>query len=376
VEWLGNDNCSFQQARYLCNGSRHQSGPNGCCSGRLTPRAVADSLSPLAAEILQVAQQRSQDPRENDLLPMWVTPRSAARIRSIQGAIHTVLSDVPDAPPLFSKPELIDNMPLLACFYYSALFATTRDMLRAFRPTNPTWLKKPKTPRHRIAPTWDKISQRFISRVNYLAERLSITQDHTKQTHVSIRTACATRLAFEPGAFGACITSPPYATRIDYVKSVLPELAILGASNNDVMDLRRVSTGSPVVRGATSNFRILRSSSGRSLLRNIKSHPSKGSKRYYFPWMLNYLTSLQAGLLEISRVVIKGGPICIVVQDSHYKQLHVDLQSIVIDTMESDDRILVERKDYETKRHFARLNPRARLHLSSRLNYESLLLFR
>ncbi len=343
---------------------------------RLTPQSLIDSLTPLGAEILEAARRRDEVPLSEDMLSVWIRPGGVARLRSVQSAIHSVLIDMPERPSPFTIAAFADSLPLLACFYYSALFATTRDLVGRFRATNPTWLRAPETSAHRIAATWKTIRERFLDRVAYLSERLSIGEEASPPVPVSIRTASAAALSFASGSFGASVTSPPYATRIDYVQSVLPELAVLGATSTDVESLRRLSTGSPVVKGVTKHTGALRSRYGCRVLRSIRSHASKGSKAYYFPWMSNYLKSLQGGLLETDRVVAANGPICIIVQDSHYKRIHIDLQRIVTEIMASSKRRLVARQDFEVQHHMARRNPRARQHLATRCNLESLLVFR
>ncbi len=160
------------------------------------------------------------------------------------------------------------------------------------------------------------------------------------------------------------------------MKSVLPELAVLGATEADVRRLRQVSMGSPVVKGVVTDTAKLDTRYGRSVLRRIASHPSKGSRRYYFPWMSNYFKGLQRGLHEAARVVASDGAICVVVQDSHYKEFHIDLQKVVVETMASVGRSLKCRQNYEVRHHRAHMNPRARVHLDSRQNSESLLVFK
>jgi len=92
--------------------------------------------------------------------------------------------------------------------------------------------------------------------------------------------------------------------------------------------------------------------------------------------MTNYLLSLQAGLSEIARTVTENSPICVVVQDSHYKEVHVDLQLIVSEIFESRDRPLSKRYDYPATALLSKMNPRARVHLPTRTNTETLLVFR
>ena len=344
---------------------------------RLTPRSVTDSLLPLGREILDAADRDLAGPVEDDLLEAWMHRKAARRLRTVQRSIHSILSDAPVGLLGAEGVELADRLPVLACFYYSALFAATRDLLSRFRASNPTWVRLPENSKHRISPSSTTMSAHFLRRVSFLSDRLCWGEDAAPdQPGADIRTGSATDLPIASATYDACVTSPPYATRIDYVKNTLPELAVLGATATEVEDLRRTSTGSPVISGVAKDTSALRSHHACSVLRHIEGHPSKGSSRYYLPWMSNYFRGLQRGLLELDRVVILGGPICLVVQDSYYKEHHVDLQRIVVETMDSLDRQVVHRRDYEAVHHRARMNPRARRYVPNRRGCESLLVFR
>ena len=149
-------------------------------------------------------------------------------------------------------PARADSLPLRTCFFYCALFATVRDLLERFQSTNPMWLKPPKSYCQRIATTWSALSEGFCERVRYLADRL-VLDCQQAAGHSSFHTASATHLPFPKAAFDAALTSPPYATRIDYVQGTRPELAVLGASEDFMTNLRKYTTGTPVVTGVTDD---------------------------------------------------------------------------------------------------------------------------
>lgn len=342
---------------------------------RLTPRSVSESLVPLGMEILTTATQRATELTREDLLRVWMRPDAVHRVRTIQNSIHVVLADTEQLRNASTITARAETLPILACFYYAALFAAIRDLLMRFRASNPTWLLEPTSTRHRIVPNWDTICQCFVDRIEYLRKRLFLGKSTPQEVLPNVRTGSATKLPFTEGSFEAIIGSPPYATRIDYVRSVLPELAVLGASRDDIATLRRTSTGTPVVSGTLVEYGSIRSETGLKLLEKIRSHASKGSENYYYPWMANYLGSLQTGLGGLLRVISTNGQICMVVQDSHYKEIHVDLQQIVTDMMVAGGKRLKKRIDYDVKHHKARMNPRARRHLLDRKNTESLLVF-
>lgn len=339
---------------------------------RLTPRATAGSLLPIARTMMSIAELQKPPVRAADPLTTWLRSPAASHLRSIQAAIHTTVSELPAAAYELDPTELSAQLPLVACFYYTGLFATTRDLLRRFRASNPTWLMAPASHRNRLNPAWPDIRAAFLDRVAYFSQRLVTTPSSMP---ADIRTVSATALPWDDKSYDAAVTSPPYATRIDYVKSTLPELAILGASLDELRRLRRLSTGSPVIDRLQALACDPRSTYALDLLEAIRTHSSKGSRSYYYPWMQRYIVSLQAGLVETARVVVDKGTIAIVVQDSYYKEVPVDLQRIVIDVFVAEGRKLIDRHDFAVRHHRVQMNPRAQRHLATRNNAESLLVF-
>ncbi len=343
---------------------------------RQTPRTIADSLRPIALEVCQAGLRTTPPGRSGDPLAKWMRRPALNEVRKLQHGLHVVLTDSPELQlELAHHPDrssaLLGTLP---AFYYAALFATVRDLLSVFRASNPTWLRDPATHRHRITPTAERIHEAFLDRVSYLANRLTLA-DEASSGKAELRTATILDLD-EPDAYDGCLTSPPYATRVDYVRSSLAELSVLGLGEEQIADLRRRTTGTPTVRGrdADSGGELL-SDTGEHLVRAIARHPSHGSSNYYAPWMRNYLADLERSLDRISSSVVADGPIGIVVQDSHYKEIRVDLQGIITETMESLGRPNRCREDFRVRHSLARLNPAARQHLANRNNSESLLIF-
>lgn len=343
---------------------------------RLTPLSTRDSLLPLGTRILEAARGLGSGPNTGDLLERWMRADAVGRVRAIQDAIHVVLTITDRRTGHGSISAEADSLPLLASFFYSALFATVRDLLRRFRTTNPMWLKSPNSCQHRIATAWGTLSEVFLERVQHLRDRLSVDCELASNDAL-FQTASATCLPFATGLYSAVLTSPPYATRLDYVRGTLPELAVLGADDAFVSALRKVTTGSPVLTGGRVNeTRPLASEYGLSILEQIEIHPSKGSREYYFPWMHGYLVSLQAGLSETSRTVDPAGTICIVVQDSYYKELRIDLQRIVTEILASLGRARTDRQDFPARNVRSRMNLKAQRQAIKRHYTESLLVFK
>ena len=311
---------------------------------RLVPNTARRAIQRVLKSVLGAGSASTERRSDVDLLETWLSPGAAEAVRAMRGTIHAVLDDRGE---LGRGDDLgADGLEPMTCFFYCALFGVVRKAVRRYGATNPMWLKYPQTYRHRTRPSANALQEQLRIEVEYLAQRLCLREESAAAT-ASFVTGDAARLPFGDDAFDGAVTSPPYATRVDYVKGTLPELAVLGADERYLAHLRSVSTGSPTVRGgARTALGELASASARSVVEAIGGHNSKGSRAYYQPWMANYLGALQAGLRELNRTVKTDCPICIVVQDSYYKEVSIAMQRIVIETMSGEGRELQARYDY------------------------------
>ena len=313
---------------------------------RLASVTSRSTINRLLREIAKAARGSNVDQSSTEILEAWLSPGAAARVRSLRGAIHSVLGH--DSDPVGREDLGADDFSPLVSFFYCALFGVVRMVVRRFGATNPMWLKYPRTFRHRVRPSTEVLHAELSRQVEFLAHRLCLGAERVElpveSAYVTGNAAC---LPFDDGVFDGAVTSPPYATRLDYVKGTLPELAVLGADEDYLERLRSASTGSLKVTGT---LRIeegeLASETARSILNAIRLHSSKGSRSYYLPWMANYFGTLQGGLRELNRTVTANCPICIVVQDSYYKEVLVEMQRIVIEMMSDVGRSVKSRYDY------------------------------
>ena len=345
--------------------------------GRLLPYHSDDGSSQTAHELLATAQALQIDFHHTDQLSTWMKHQTSQRIRALHRAIHILLAPNIPFPDPTNVNTIVGLLSPKACFFYTALFATVRDLLRPFLASNPTWFKSPSASNDKITTSWRIISERFLLRVQYFQTRLKLAPTDLHVPEPSFITASSDSLMFDTGTFGGVLTSPPYATRIDYVVGTQPELAVLNADESLITTLRASMTGSPIVAGREHNHanHAVVSDYGLDIVDQIGHHPSKGSKHYYRPWIRNYILDLQTILREICRTVNAAGPICIVVQDSYYKSLHINLQRIVTETIEAFGRTLIDRYDFPVGSLRSRMNPRASKHLPTRRNFETLLVF-
>jgi hypothetical protein len=334
--------------------------------GRNVPVSFRSSLEPLAKELL-VAAERSPggSPDKPEPLSQWLKPRAADSFRRLRNSIDLVLVDT---------PTIASGGPVseLAAFYYTAAFSSVRELLTRFRATNPTWLKTPGTAARRLSPSWETISDLFLASVAALSERLTLT--HHQNALPSIATASSLSLPIDDGLAACCLTSPPYCTRIDYAVASRAELAFLGLDAQRLSELRSASLGTTVTPREVAPW-LSTSSTISSVLPRIEQHPSKAAAGYYSRYFRNYFRSLEVSLGEVDRAVRRQGAIGVVVQDSHFKNVHIDLQQIVIDVLTSCGRRLVDRHDFSAPRSWAGLNPTSRVYEKQASAHESFLVF-
>lgn len=278
---------------------------------RLNPQSARQSLLDTARSLVEETRDARSSDDPGDLLGLWMVGEGAAEIRALVRAIRDNSAVREQRPP---DRDALGTQCLShsACFLYTVCFGVVRRLLGSYGTTNPMWIKRPRMARDRISPERRTVHELFVQQAASLAARLSLTDAQADRSASPFQTGSATATGYKPHSFDAAITSPPYATRVDYIWGSLPELAVLGADEEYVERLRSACTGSLKVKGVASSCERLRSRSANDLLPAIEGHPSKGSQSYYRPWMANYLHSLQAGLLEMHHVVRSEGIICVV----------------------------------------------------------------
>jgi SAM-dependent methyltransferase len=330
------------------------------------------SLNPLGLEILQASERLAvSDVQQADPLSQWFRAPSMKVLRKLQAAIDLVLVGDETADGL-------DRYSDLAAFYYTAAFEAVRSLLSRFRSTNPTWLRLPENGQHRIDPSVETINSSFLTAVSRLATRLTSQSDKIdrgqRRAGAQIQLGDSRVLDLEADSANVCLTSPPYCTRIDYVISSRAELAFMNCDTARMRTLREMCIGAPTIdhdeRLAVQN------SSVKSLLKKISEHDSRAASSYYAPYFTAYFADLERSLSEVDRVVDSdGGRIGLVVQDSYFKDIHIDLQGLVVKIMEDRGRSMRTRHDFTVGASRVQMNPRARIYEKPKAAKESLLIF-
>ncbi len=259
-------------------------------------------------------------------------------------------------------------------FLLLAIFRLTRRKLRDRDriATNPTWwhLSQSEVKQAIASITKSQLDAELLE----LSSKLSTAKGGTGRVSLVKSDILASTLP--EFAADIIITSPPYLTRIDYVKATLPELMVLSLLEDFSFDeMRRAMIGSPVI-GRGPDF--VPNGIGRyakSILSQVGSHGSKASETYYLAFFSTYISKMFSAIEKLKTFALPEASLVLVVQGSHYKEIFVDLAQLSIDFATSAGFNFVSRADFNFKQSFAQLNPKANGY-NPETAHETVLLFK
>ena len=121
-------------------------------------------------------------------------------------------------------------------------------------------------------------------------------------------------------------SSPPYCTRVDYVRQTGFELAALaGLTHATSRELRHTLMGTTTIRGVELQSAMPLPPGISELLRAIRTHQSHRSEAYYGRNIRQYFEDAALAVAEFSRVLRPGGKAVLVLQNSYYKEIEIEL---------------------------------------------------
>jgi hypothetical protein len=301
----------------------------------------------------------------------WLAPSIVGQYRGIETALLAELATTYGGEALDPRQGAL---PPLAAFMLLSLIRTARPLARIRAGSNPTWVRPSDVRRQPIR----DFSERWIARVGSMAAELAAASVVTEErSWAGIIGLCdCRRLGLLDGSVDIVLTSPPYCTRIDYLRSTSFELAALGvpAHGTTYQELRRAAMGTPLARTGPPP-EILRTwpADVRELLAAIRRHPSKASRSYYYKTYWQYFSDCSQALAEVHRCLRPGGAAVVVVQSSYYKDLYVDLPQLYLELGRSVGFAGTIVSEFAVQRALAQINTRSLRHRSTTTYREAVL---
>jgi len=342
---------------------------------RLLPQHEVASIAPLLADILRKAALARSELNAGDPLQIWFAPDAAVTVRHVERAIHRLLVSATDTR---SALDSIQDLSSIAAFFYVALFRAVRSLLHRFRGSNPTWITRPCTLNSRIRPSASNVRQSFTSYVTQmvLSSSTAPTEQKSCAADSTIRVASSENLPVRRGTIDFVLSSPPYCTRIDYGIATSPELAVLGFRvDTHLGELRARLIGTPTIHTDTPNPEVSWGGACSEVLERISNHPSKAAKAYYYKTYVQYFAAMARSFSEISRCLKRRGRCVVVVQDSYFKDVHIDLAAIFAEMAPSASLNLHRQVNFPISRTFGSINSSSRSYRNTASATESVLCF-
>jgi hypothetical protein len=196
------------------------------CASKRIP-ALTDAICRHYERSLKSGEKSSRP--ASDPLEQWLQPATARAFRRLERSVAATLSEPEPSltPPIWSRA---DRVSAILAFFYVGLFRALRHFISEFQSSNPTWIKT-SDGKGRVYLSADRILNRLCKEIESLSTAIqSETQvmPLVSSRRCVIGQASSLRLPLSSGSVDAVISSPPYCTRIDYVRATLPELAVIG----------------------------------------------------------------------------------------------------------------------------------------------------
>lgn len=333
---------------------------------RLTPTSEARAIVAAARRVSSGAMlSRSHGLLEDDPLLRWFYPSTASILRSL-------------ALSLGLSPTSPDSLPPHFCVLGVALFRVTRQLLKRFRTTNPTWLRGPKHPAGRVRVEQSLIVESFKAEAELLSRGLSKVAT-AQVSRTTIRTADSRTAPLDGNLVDLVLGSPPYCTRIDYAIATQPELAVLGMNSALFRALRSRLSGSTLAaesKSVTLQPPAELAADVAEVLRRIEAHTSHGSANYYLPTIRTYFRDVHHSMSAIAQALRPDGHAILVVQDSYYKEIRLPVQESFELEGNAHGLRIVGRSDELIRSPKSMINTHSRKYRTTHTATESTLIFR
>lgn len=240
-------------------------------------------------------------------------------------------------------------------FGLGLLVSSAQEIVQPETGSNPTW---PKPPQRRHNRDVQKI---LLSQAMDLRRDLARFRSAVSEANHSFGLGDAKNLPLPDESVDAVITSPPYLSRLDYIRATLPELLAIGYGNSqDIRSLRESLMGGVLTERDAEDTWPGWGPTVEDCLESIESHESKASDTYYKTLARRYFADLDESISEVVRVLKPGKTAIFVVQTSYYKDVEIPLPEIVVEIGEGHGATCEILDSEQVLQHLGRLSPHQR----------------
>ncbi|WP_141240171.1 DNA methyltransferase [Pseudoalteromonas sp. HM-SA03] len=336
----------------------------------MAKQSTVEDIESIRQKIKKIRSNIKVEHVKNDPLTIWLDDESALLIRKIEKVILC-------GRYYNNTQEKVDSLQPYQCLMYTALFNTVRQFLKPFIPSNPTWIKRPKSADKKLTLYWPELRSLYVSNLSKMFNSIDMVRHDRKCPLAQINIGSSTNLQLGTESVDLVLTSPPYCTRIDYGVATMPELSIIATNGkSEIKHIRRSLMGTTTVPKSIDTIPSNLGKECQTFLRNVYKHPSKASQTYYFKNLLQYFKSLQLSLEQIYRVIKPNGRFICVVQDSYYKDVHCNLPKIIGQMSQNHGFIIEDVVEFESRQNMANLNQKSKLYRAKNTAYETVIVFK
>jgi hypothetical protein len=255
---------------------------------------------------------------------------------------------------LLQVPEVQSAAPVNA-LALCVLFPAVRKAYASARTKNPSWFSSKRSEESQLMVERDFLLSSAMKVVDNLIP-FEGSGSIPKLIESDIKS-----VNFGRARFDYVLTSPPYLTRVDYVKATYPELTLLHAIGHqiDIDLLRRSMIGTPLTGPVEDHEINSLPDSIQDAISHISAHPSRASKTYYRNFFARYFIDMATSIKLICDKMSNNGVICFVVQPSFYKEILVDLPDLISHLIGQHGYGLEEAISFDASRSMVAVNQKA-----------------
>lgn len=308
------------------------------------------------------------DIEDDGLLDLYFAPAASKKLRSLRSALIDISQSV-------AVNEDRNEYLAISGAALLLLARTIASILIPFRGTNPSWLSRPKSSKDRLSLSWKNLEEHLQHAVEITGSEAHklIRASNFKWPDLVLGDSRDDLSQY--GRFDLVISSPPYCTRIDYPVATTSEmLALGGVSVKQFADLRKKIIGTVLTQSFELELSSVLGVTAKKTLDLIKKHPTKAASTYYYKYFSAYFMDLCLSLNRLASAVPEG-VIVLVVQNSFFKEVEIDLPKIISEQLAFKGFSLKEDLKYPVRTTIAESNPRYKTYRKKNVKIEHVLVF-